>query len=107
MSEHGDLVRLDRVTCRYGSEPVLVNVDLAVAEGEFVGVVGPSGSGKTTLLRTIMGYRRPVAHSVSPAMHNAAFSAATVSVVRPMPPTKGANVRTIGRNRLRTTALPP
>ena len=65
MSEAGgDLVRLDRVTCRYGSEPVLVNVDLAVAPGEFVGVVGPSGSGKTTLLRTIMGAVPPVVGTV-------------------------------------------
>jgi ABC-type Mn2+/Zn2+ transport system ATPase subunit len=64
VSEDGDLVRLDRVTCRYGSEPVLVNVDLAVAPGEFVGVVGPSGSGKTTLLRTIMGAVAPVVGTV-------------------------------------------
>ncbi|HEV3365745.1 MAG TPA: metal ABC transporter ATP-binding protein [Acidimicrobiia bacterium] len=60
----GDLVRLDRVTCRYGTEPVLVNVDLAVAPGEFVGVVGPSGSGKTTLLRTITGSVAPVVGAV-------------------------------------------
>jgi zinc/manganese transport system ATP-binding protein len=53
------LVRLDRVTCRYGSESVLVNVDLTVSPGEFVGVVGPSGSGKTTLLRTLMGALAP------------------------------------------------
>jgi ABC-type Mn2+/Zn2+ transport system ATPase subunit len=64
VSESGDLVRLDRVTCRYGAEPVLVNVDLAVAPGEFVGVVGPSGSGKTTLLRTIMGTVTPVVGTV-------------------------------------------
>ena len=59
-----DLFRLERVTCRYGSEPVLINVDLAVAPGEFVGVVGPSGSGKTTLLRTIMGAVTPVLGTV-------------------------------------------
>ena len=53
------LVRLERVTCRYGSEPVLVNVDLAISPGEFVGVVGPSGSGKTTLLRTLVGALPP------------------------------------------------
>lgn len=67
MSWSGDgelLVRLERVTCRYGSEPVLVNVDLAVATGAFVGVVGPSGSGKTTLLRTIMGTMSPIVGSV-------------------------------------------
>ena len=56
-----ELVRFEQVTCRYGSEPVLVNVDLAVSEGDFIGVVGPSGSGKTTLLRAIAGAVRPIA----------------------------------------------
>ncbi|MGZ5352706.1 MAG: metal ABC transporter ATP-binding protein [Actinomycetota bacterium] len=56
-----ELVRFERVTCRYGREPVLVNVDLALSEGDFVGVVGPSGSGKTTLLRAIAGVVRPIA----------------------------------------------
>jgi ABC-type Mn2+/Zn2+ transport system ATPase subunit len=61
---NGDLVRLDKVTCAYGAEPVLVNVDLTVAPGQFSGVVGPSGSGKTTLLRAVMGSVRPVAGSL-------------------------------------------
>jgi len=54
-------VSFDRVTCRYGSEPVLVNVDLELRMGEFVGIVGPSGAGKTTLLRTILGTVEPIA----------------------------------------------
>jgi ABC-type Mn2+/Zn2+ transport system ATPase subunit len=56
----GELVRLERVTCAYGGQPVLVNVDLTVSVGQFTGVVGPSGSGKTTLLRAITGSVRPV-----------------------------------------------
>jgi ABC-type Mn2+/Zn2+ transport system ATPase subunit len=56
-----ELVRFDRVTCRYGRDPVLVNVDLAIGEGEFVGIVGPSGSGKTTLLKAIAGSVEPIA----------------------------------------------
>src|SRR5262245_51848060 len=32
------------------------NVDLAVADGEFVASVGPSGCGKTTLLNIIAGF---------------------------------------------------
>jgi ABC-type Mn2+/Zn2+ transport system ATPase subunit len=56
-----ELIRFERVTCRYGRDPVLVNVDLAVAEGDFLGIVGPSGSGKTTLLRAIAGTVDPIA----------------------------------------------
>jgi ABC-type Mn2+/Zn2+ transport system ATPase subunit len=59
-----EIVRFDRVTVRYGREPVLVNVDLAIREGEFVGVVGPSGSGKTTLLRAMAGAVEPIAGRV-------------------------------------------
>ena len=54
-----DLVRLEDVSVRYGREPVLEHVDLAVPPGSFLGVVGPSGSGKTTLLRAIAGTVAP------------------------------------------------
>jgi ABC-type Mn2+/Zn2+ transport system ATPase subunit len=60
----GDLVRLSGITCSYGAEPVLADVDLRVGEGQFVGVIGPSGSGKTSLLRAIVGTLRPGAGSV-------------------------------------------
>jgi len=50
-----DLVRFEGVSCRYGRDAVLVGIDLALGEGDFVGVVGPSGSGKTTLLRAMAG----------------------------------------------------
>ena len=38
--------------------PVLVNLDVAVGEGEFLALMGPSGSGKTTLLNLIAGLDR-------------------------------------------------
>ncbi len=60
----GELVRLDRVTCRYGSVPVLVNVDLTITSTQFSGIVGPSGSGKTTLLRVLLETMAPIAGSV-------------------------------------------
>jgi len=53
------LVRLGGLHCSYGGDPVLVDVDLAVADGQFTGVVGPSGSGKTTLLRVLLGTVAP------------------------------------------------
>jgi zinc/manganese transport system ATP-binding protein len=49
------LVRFERVTCGYDGPPALVDVDLSIPRGAFVGVVGPSGAGKTTLLRAIVG----------------------------------------------------
>jgi ABC-type Mn2+/Zn2+ transport system ATPase subunit len=62
-----DLVRFERVTCRYGRDPVLVNVDLELGVGEFVGVVGPSGSGKSTLLKAIAGSVEPIAGRIERA----------------------------------------
>ena len=53
------LVRLEGVSCRYGADPVLLDVDLGIEAGQFIGVVGPSGSGKTSLLRAILGTLRP------------------------------------------------
>ena len=44
---------------RHGQVRALDNVNLDVAQGEFVAVRGPSGSGKTTLLLTIGGMIRP------------------------------------------------
>ena len=60
----GELIRLEKVTCRYGHDPVLVNIDMVVGQGDFIGVVGPSGSGKSTLLKAMAGSVHPIAGSV-------------------------------------------
>lgn len=39
--------------------PVLVDINLDVAAGDFVALMGPSGSGKSTLLNLIAGIDRP------------------------------------------------
>src|SRR5215468_4787109 len=39
----------------FGSNVVLDNVDLRVAEGRIVGLIGPNGAGKTTALNAILG----------------------------------------------------
>ena len=44
-----------KLTVTYGAEPVLVDVDVAVTEGDLLGIVGPSGSGKSTLLKALLG----------------------------------------------------
>src|ERR1700723_1025608 len=40
----------------FGKNPVLRDVSLQIAEGEFLTILGESGSGKTTLLRIIAGF---------------------------------------------------
>ena len=48
----------------YGSEPVLVGIDLSVSPGQRVGVIGPNGTGKSTLLRVLAGQLAPESGSV-------------------------------------------
>lgn len=40
-------------------EPALLNINLEIADGEFVAIVGPSGCGKSTLLNMIAGFEKP------------------------------------------------
>ncbi len=49
------VIELSGVSFAYGTAPVLQDVDLAVAPGEFLGIVGPNAGGKSTLLKLILG----------------------------------------------------
>ncbi|NEI72334.1 ATP-binding cassette domain-containing protein [Rhizobium lusitanum] len=54
------LLRLDKVSKHFAGGIVgLREIDLSIAEGEFLSLLGPSGCGKTTTLRVIAGFEAP------------------------------------------------
>ena len=50
------MLDIRNVAKSFGKTPVLRDISLQVAEGEFLTILGESGSGKTTLLRIIAGF---------------------------------------------------
>jgi len=59
------LLELSKVDLVFGSQRVLHQVDLTIAQGEFICVVGPSGCGKTSLLRLLAGFYTPSAGKIT------------------------------------------
>lgn len=57
------MIRLENIQRRYISDDVettaLHDIDLKVAQGEFLAIMGPSGCGKSTLLNTLGAVDRP------------------------------------------------
>jgi NitT/TauT family transport system ATP-binding protein len=61
-----DIAGLNKVYPTRDGKPIhaLSDVNLTIAEGEFITVVGPSGCGKTTLLKILAGIMGPSSGSV-------------------------------------------
>lgn len=49
------MLEINNVTKKYGSQTALKNVNLALPQGEIVGLFGENGAGKTTLMKSILG----------------------------------------------------
>lgn len=87
-----DIIRVSHLRKSYGTKEVLRGIDLAVAEGEIVGILGPNGSGKTTLVECIGGLRTPDSGSITVAGMD--------------PHTQAADLRTILGMQLQQCRLP-
>ena len=60
MSNNQQFVRFDKVDKSYDGKVLVVkDLNLDIAEGEFVTMLGPSGSGKTTCLMMLAGFETP------------------------------------------------
>ena len=62
--ESDALVRVERMTRRYGEIVAARDVTFEVHRREMFGLIGPDGAGKTTTLRVILGLLRPTEGSV-------------------------------------------
>ncbi len=51
----GYAIETKKLTKYYGKTRGIVNVDLAMEEGEIFGFIGPNGAGKSTTIRTLLG----------------------------------------------------
>ncbi len=59
------IIDVQNVSRAFGTLRAIEDVNLALAEGETVGIIGTNGSGKTTLLNLITGYLTPTSGSIA------------------------------------------
>ncbi|MDI6836428.1 ABC transporter ATP-binding protein [Ciceribacter thiooxidans] len=59
------MVSIDSVTMSFGAYVAVQDVNLRVADGEFLAIVGPTGCGKSTILNAIAGLLKPSSGTVS------------------------------------------
>ncbi len=53
------LLKVERLRKSFGGLMALVDVDLELKQGDFLGIIGPNGAGKTTLVNLITGFVKP------------------------------------------------
>jgi ABC-2 type transport system ATP-binding protein len=59
MSQDGDVIQIEQVSKRFGSNQVLRELDLRVPAGQTFAFLGRNGAGKTTTIRMLLGLTRP------------------------------------------------
>lgn len=62
--ENKSIVSIQHVDKWYGDNHVVKDMNIEIAEGEFLTLLGPSGCGKTTTLRMISGFEKPSSGTV-------------------------------------------
>ncbi len=53
------IIQTEQLTKTYGVHRGIIDIDLAIEQGEVFGFLGPNGAGKTTTIRTVLDLIRP------------------------------------------------
>jgi len=64
-ANNDELLAVTGLTVSYGESKVLFDIDLSVRPRQIVACVGRNGAGKTTLLKSIAGFLKPLAGSIT------------------------------------------
>ena len=59
------MIKVDRLTKRYGPNLAVKDITFEVEKGEIVGFLGPNGAGKTTTMRILTGFLPPTSGTAS------------------------------------------
>lgn len=65
-----EMVRLDRLTKRFGPLCAVDGISLSIARGEVLGFLGPNGAGKSTTMRMLTGFVQPTSGTASVMGHD-------------------------------------
>lgn len=65
-----EMVRLDRLTKRFGPLCAVNDVSLSLRRGEVLGFLGPNGAGKSTTMRMLTGFVQPTSGSATVMGHD-------------------------------------
>ena len=53
-----NLLQVTDVSLFYNKFPVIDNVSMSIAKGDFIALIGPNGAGKTSLLKILLGIKK-------------------------------------------------
>src|SRR5476651_2739446 len=60
-----NVIETKKLTKYYGKSRGIIDVNLAIEEGEVFGFIGPNGAGKSTTIRTLLGLIYPTSGSAN------------------------------------------
>src|SRR5438552_13271582 len=72
------ILALEKISKRFGAIVIAEGIDLALADGEALGIIGPNGAGKTTLFGIMTG-------TVAPDAGRVLYAGADIT---PLPPSR-------------------